>query len=248
MHYPPETCSILLLQKLFAMLKQSENRAELIGKLEEFQSISVNEDLMIFHKLLGESFSEQLKVLFSLTKEAFDLREFLNLEKFKSLFALIGTNGQGIGTSSLAIWVHNITDSSNSNIVDMEKVDPFIDDLYSKIDEVVGPFLNNEGSALYLNQSKINHSCRPNAEVTFPHSNHTLAVVAEEVINVGDEIFISYLDECNLNRSRHSRQKVLMENYLFVCNCPKCEEELNQPDVTSDEEEEEDGDDEMDDS
>lgn len=57
------------------------------------------------------------------------------MEKFKSLFALIGTNGQGIGTSSLAIWVHNITDSSNSNIVDMKKVDPFIDDLYSKIDE-----------------------------------------------------------------------------------------------------------------
>lgn len=75
MHYPPETCSILLLQKLFAMLKQSENRTELIAKLDEFQSISVNEDLMIFHKLLGESFSEQINVLFSLTKDAFDLRE-----------------------------------------------------------------------------------------------------------------------------------------------------------------------------
>lgn len=99
-----------------------------------------------------------------------------------------------------------------------------------------------------MNQSKINHSCRPNAEITFPHSNHTLAVVAENVINVGDEILISYLDECNLNRSRHSRQKVLMENYLFVCNCPKCEAELNQPDVTSDEEDEDVDDDEMDDS
>lgn len=75
MHYPPETCSILLLQKLFAMLKQSENRSQLIAKLDEFQSISVNEDLMIFHKLLGESFSEQINVLFSLTKDAFDLRE-----------------------------------------------------------------------------------------------------------------------------------------------------------------------------
>lgn len=39
-----------------------------------------------------------------------------------------------------------------------------------------------------------------------------------------------------------------MENYLFVCNCPKCEAELNQPDVTSDEEDEDVDDDEMDDS
>lgn len=84
MHYPPETCSILLLQKLFAMMKQSENRAELISKLEEFQSISVNEDLHIFHKLLGESFSEQINILFSLTKEAFDLREVSQFSNISS--------------------------------------------------------------------------------------------------------------------------------------------------------------------
>lgn len=69
-------------------------------------------------------------------------------------------------------------------------------------------FLNNEGSALYLTQSKINHDCNPNAEPTFPWSNHVLAIKAIRDIDVGEEVTISYLDECFLERSRHSRQKV----------------------------------------
>lgn len=69
-------------------------------------------------------------------------------------------------------------------------------------------FLNNEGSALYVTQSKINHSCVPNAQPTFPHSNHILALSAVGDIAAGEEICISYLDECSLERSRHSRQKV----------------------------------------
>lgn len=52
----------------------------------------------------------------------------------------------------------------------------------------------------------------------------------------GEEICISYLDDCLLSRSRHSRQKELRENYLFTCTCQKCEEQKGDPDVTSDEE------------
>lgn len=55
----------------------------------------------------------------------------------------------------------------------------------------------------------------------------------------GEEICISYLDDCLLSRSRHSRQKELRENYLFNCSCQKCEEQKGDPDVTSDEEDEE---------
>lgn len=47
---------------------------------------------------------------------------------------------------------------------------------------------------------------------------------------------ISYLDECTLERSRHSRQKILKENYLFECRCEKCDEQVNDADVTSEEE------------
>ena len=36
-----------------------------------------------------------------------------------------------------------------------------------------------------------------------------------------------------------------MENYVFECECDKCEAQTNEDDVTSDEEEEEDSEDEM---
>lgn len=88
-------------------------------------------------------------------------------------------------------------------------VESLIDDLYQKLDEVTGlQFLNNEGSALYVTQSKINHSCVPNAVITFPTSDHTLSLLALSDIKAGDEITISYIDECSVDRSRHSRQKV----------------------------------------
>lgn len=86
-------------------------------------------------------------------------------------------------------------------------------------------------------QSKINHDCNPNAEPTFPWSNHVLAIKAIRDIDIGEEITISYLDECFLERSRHSRQKELKENYLFVCHCAKCVEQANDPDITTDDDE-----------
>ena len=74
---------------------------------------------------------------------------------------------------------------------------------------VVGSFLNSEGSALYSLQSACNHSCIPNAEPTFPYSDFRLVMTATRNIQPGDEITISYLDECTLERSRHSRLKQL---------------------------------------
>ena len=50
------------------------------------------------------------------------------------------------------------------------------------------------------------------------------------------EICISYLDCCMLERSRHSRQKHLREHYLFTCSCQLCVQQADDPDVTSDEE------------
>lgn len=105
---------------------------------------------------------------------------------------------------------------------------------------VVGSFLNNEGSGLYVVQSAMNHSCAPNAIVGFPYSNSTLVVKAIRDIQPGEEICMSYLDECELERSRYSRQKALSSSYLFICHCDKCQSQANDPDVTSDEEELED--------
>lgn len=119
-------------------------------------------------------------------------------------------------------------------------INEFIDNLYDDINKNSGTFLNNEGVGLYILQSACNHSCTPNAEPSFLHSNHKLSLVALKDIQEGEEICISYLDECMLGRSRHSRRKELMTNYLFLCNCPKCNEQANDPDVTSDESDSED--------
>lgn len=71
-----------------------------------------------------------------------------------------------------------------------------------------GQFLNTEGSGLYQLQSACNHSCAPNAESSFPYGNHRIQLKAIRNIKPGDEIHISYLDDCTLQRSRHSRQRV----------------------------------------
>ena len=116
------------------------------------------------------------------------------------------------------------------------KLDNLIDAVYAAIDQHAGPFLNNEGSGLYAKQSTINHSCEPNSAVEFPFNNHELVVNATKNISAGEEILISYLDDCDLLRSRHSRNKMLGENYLFICDCMKCVIQGNDPDITSDEE------------
>lgn len=149
----------------------------------------------------------------------------------------LGTNGQGVGTSAISQWV---TKSSELPLSDGEKtkLDNFIDRLYEDMDQHSGNFLNNEGVALFSLQSSCNHSCVPNAEPTYLHNNSRLSLVALMDIKTDDEICISYLDECSLQRSRHSRNKELSENYLFKCSCPKCEQQAHDPDITSDEEEE----------
>lgn len=240
MHYPPETASVLLILRIFAMIKANP---DCLATFSEFCQVAVNEDLSICHKILGERFTSQLNQLHQAFVQVFGsdatLSEFLTLEGLTRIFAMIGTNSQGIGTSSFAGWVKNVSELNTLDETQRIELDELIDTFYATLEETVGQFLNNEGSGLYLQQSKINHSCNPNAEIRFPWSNHVLQVVALRDISADEEICISYLDECQLGRSRHSRQKFLQENYLFVCDCEKCESEVEQPDATSDEEDDE---------
>ena len=141
----------------------------------------------------------------------------------------------GIGTSAFAVWVKKVEKLPMAS-GDKTKMDNLIDAVYAAIEQNAGPFLNNEGSGLYAKQSTINHSCEPNSAVEFPFNNHELVVNAQRDISAGEEILISYLNECELERSRHSRYKMLGENYLFNCDCMKCGRQIYDPDVTSDEE------------
>ncbi|KAB1266778.1 SET and MYND domain-containing protein 5 [Camelus dromedarius] len=240
-HYPPETASIMLMARMVATVKQAKDKDRWIRLFSQFCNKMANEEEEIVHKLLGDKFKGQLELLRRLFTEALyeeALSQWFTPDGFRSLFALVGTNGQGIGTSSLSQWVH-ACDALELKPQDREQLDAFIDQLYKDIEAATGEFLNCEGSGLFVLQSCCNHSCVPNAETSFPENNFLLHVTALEDIKPGEEICISYLDCCQRERSRHSRHKILRENYLFVCSCPKCLAEADEPNVTSEEEEDE---------
>uniref|UniRef100_A0A3Q4HGV3 Protein-lysine N-trimethyltransferase SMYD5 n=1 Tax=Neolamprologus brichardi TaxID=32507 RepID=A0A3Q4HGV3_NEOBR len=243
--YIKATPSLLIKSQNIIYVFQAKDKAHLQKLFTHFCSRTANEEEEIAHKLLGEQFRGQLALLHSLFTEAlYDDRvtvlQWFVPEGFRSLFALVGTNGQGIGTSSLSQWVH-ACDALELPAQQREHLDSFIDQLYKDIEKETGDFLNCEGSGLFLLQSSCNHSCIPNAEVSFPDNNFLLHLSALCDINQGEEICISYLDCCQRDRSRHSRHKILRENYLFVCSCPKCVSQMEELDVTSEEEEEEEG-------
>uniref|UniRef100_H2L524 Protein-lysine N-trimethyltransferase SMYD5 n=1 Tax=Oryzias latipes TaxID=8090 RepID=H2L524_ORYLA len=199
--------------------------------------------IMLMARMVAVVKQGQLTLLHSLFSTALyddHLNRWFLPEGFRSLFALVGTNGQGIGTSSLSQWVH-ACDALELPAQQREHLDSFIDQLYKDIEKETGDFLNCEGSGLYLLQSSCNHSCTPNAEASFPENNFLLHLCALSDINPGEEICISYLDCCQRDRSRHSRHKILRENYLFACACVKCESQRDELDVTSEDEEEEEG-------
>ncbi|XP_078668531.1 protein-lysine N-trimethyltransferase SMYD5-like isoform X1 [Branchiostoma floridae x Branchiostoma belcheri] len=239
-HYPPETASIMMIARMIAMVKQAADKDNLLRTFAGFCQATTNQEEHMSHKLLGAEFQDQLELLRGLMVEALyeeNLDQWFTPDGFRSIFAMIGRNGQGIGTSSLSVYVHNC-DALELPTQDREKLDTFIDQLYVDIEQESGTFLNCEGSGLYSLQSCCNHSCEPSAEPAFDEGNYVLSMRALRDITEGEELFICYLDECERTRSRHSRQKLLRENYLFSCRCEKCSMEAEDPDVTSSEEEE----------
>ncbi|EZA59880.1 hypothetical protein DMN91_001430 [Ooceraea biroi] len=244
MHYPPETATVMLLARMVAMVNQADNKEEVLATFSQFRHHTTNETHEIAHNLLGEKFAGQIDILRQKMQEALNVEHvahWFTPDGFRSLLALIGTNAQGIGTNAFSRWVKNVLDSKLPE-EEQRNVEQLIDVLYDDMDKVVGAFLNNEGSGLYVLQSSVNHSCAPNAIVEFPYSNYALVLRARRDILIGEEICISYLDDCNMASSRHTRQKALRSLYLFVCNCEKCQAQANDPDVTSDEEEDDDTD------
>ncbi|KAF8569546.1 hypothetical protein P879_05557 [Paragonimus westermani] len=225
-------------------------------------------ELTLSHKLLRPEFFTSLEqlhnkftdVLICLTKQfaqnASDtdcrsmlqqagIDALLNVENFKSALCLLGRNGQGIATSAFSLWakgMENLAAATNDNS-EIQKLDALLTTLYTAMEAHVGTFLDNEGVGLYDYQRLINHSCDPNAVVQFTGANSTLSVVTLRPIQIGEEITISYLDGCQQSRSRHSRRKLLCSDYLFWCECPKCESEkppdgvLSETSVEEDEDE-----------
>ncbi|XP_014213594.1 SET and MYND domain-containing protein 5 [Copidosoma floridanum] len=244
MHYPPETTTVMLLARIVAMVNQATDKSSILSIFSQFCHRTTNDTHEIAHKLLGEQFMGQIDILREMMQKTLntaDVANWFTPDGFRNLLALVGTNGQGIGTSPFSQWVKNVT-NLNLDETQRTQVNKLIDRIYDEMDNVVGTFLNSEGSGLYVLQSSINHSCLPNAIIEFPYSSSTLVVRAVRDIHPNQEICISYLDECQLKRSRHSRQKALSALYLFLCKCERCQEQTGDLNVTSDEDYDEDDD------
>ncbi|KAI5740179.1 hypothetical protein M8J76_001256 [Diaphorina citri] len=233
MHYPPESCTIMLLARIFALVEQSEQKEALFNSFSQFCSRST-EDCTTLEDKLGPEYGGRLEHLRELMALCFPnatvTSAWLSQVGFQWLFNMVAVNGQGVGTSVFSQWVENVTSSKQ----DSKEVDAQIDAIYEKLMNHSGcEFLNNEGSALYKLQSSSNHSCVPNAEIKFPYSNFVLNMVATRDIASGDEICISYMDEDLLERGREKRNNYLRSNYYFTCTCDKCHSQIGDPESES---------------
>ena len=66
----------------------------------------------------------------------FEFKWFLTNNGFRQLLALLGRNQQGIGTSSLAVWVKNCENLSIPQQASASSdTSQFIDAIYTKIDD-----------------------------------------------------------------------------------------------------------------
>ena len=83
------------------------------------------------------------------------------------------------------------------------------------------------GRAIYLSASKVNHSCDPNAIVSFGDGATNLCQLKIQCvkgpIEKGTEITISYGPLASVH-SKEDRLKKLKEGYQFECKCSACKD------------------------
>lgn len=83
------------------------------------------------------------------------------------------------------------------------------------------------GGAMFSIQSCFNHSCSPNVEVhTTEANNHEISLVVTKHVMVGDELTITYIPTLYLALNSVQQRRERLASYFFVCQCPRCMEEL----------------------
>jgi hypothetical protein len=74
--------------------------------------------------------------------------------------------------------------------------------------------------AIYALHSKLNHACKPNAQViSGSFVDAAVEVVALTDVAPGEELCVSYTDP---KLSHAQRRRALLNNHFFVCNCAEC--------------------------
>ena len=81
------------------------------------------------------------------------------------------------------------------------------------------PHPDKQFMGVYLQASKINHSCSPNVFATWVNDGDAIShIVALRDIMEGEELLVNYVDDEELEE----RQGKLLEGWGFVCKCKKC--------------------------
>ena len=75
-------------------------------------------------------------------------------------------------------------------------------------------------SGIFLNFSRVNHSCLGNCEHEFLVEHNIMILIASRDIEIGEELMFRYLD--NPNQSHRLRRKKLKEIWGFTCHCSVC--------------------------
>ncbi|KAJ6629818.1 hypothetical protein B0H10DRAFT_1775631 [Mycena sp. CBHHK59/15] len=73
--------------------------------------------------------------------------------------------------------------------------------------------------AVFLNTSRCNHSCGPNAKWTWDPTSFSLSLAALRPILAGDEITVTYMTPTHSFAERRER---LRAQYNFACHCAVC--------------------------
>ena len=80
----------------------------------------------------------------------------------------------------------------------------------------------NKKEGIFLEPSRLNHSCVPNAYFAWNSSSQQITVHASEHIPKGNEIFVNYFHEA-YHKTTAQRKKELSDDYQFNCLCRACQ-------------------------
>ncbi|KAL3872214.1 hypothetical protein ACJMK2_040152 [Sinanodonta woodiana] len=81
--------------------------------------------------------------------------------------------------------------------------------------------LQSVGVGLYLGASYLDHSCQPNAVVSFQGQKLMVRALMDIPEVSPSNIFISYTDQLSFTEDR---QRQLKEQYYFSCQCTRCQD------------------------
>lgn len=150
----------------------------------------------------------------------FDESKLITLSNWQLFQGMILRNVQCIRpVSDFSVFVETASNDLQKLIFASNSISSF-DQFIQTYQQMLESLTICGGSGLFTLANSMNHSCNPNVVIMSPFPNYQIQVVAIQDISPGDELTFSYIDE---TQPFEVRQKILLEKYLFKCNCSKCQ-------------------------